>query len=105
MYGSERERILARDFPGEFRLIDAAEVFSRWMLAAGSENLLETTLADRDRIFNLGYFTWVEQQGVSLSDFKSRRDQRFWTALRDLLPAWDAMIEEFNQRTGLAVAQ
>jgi cysteine synthase len=105
MYGSERERILVRDFPGEFRLIDAAEVFSRWMLAAGSENLLETTLADRDRIFNLGYFTWVEQQGVSLSDFKSRRDQRFWTALRDLLPAWDAMIEEFNQRTGLAVAQ
>jgi cysteine synthase A len=105
MYGSERERILTRDFRGEFRSIDAAEVFSRWMLAAGPENLLETTLADRDRIFNLGYFTWVEQQGVSLSDFESRRDQRFWTVLRDLLPAWDAMIEEFNQRTGLAVAQ
>lgn len=105
MYESERERILARDFPGEFRLTDAAEVFSRWMLAAGLDNLLETTLADRNRIFNLGYFTWVEQQGVSLSDFESRRDQRFWAALRGLLPAWDAMIEEFNQRTGLAVAQ
>jgi cysteine synthase len=102
MYGSERERILARDFPEGFRLIDAAEVFSQWMLAAGPENLLETTLADRDRIFSLGYFTWVEQQGVSLSDFESRRDQQFWTDLRDLLPAWDAMIEEFNQRTGLA---
>ena len=105
MYESERERILARDFPGGFRLIDAAEVFSRWMLAAGLDNLLETTMADRNRIFNLGYFTWVEQQEVSLSDFESRRDQQFWTALRDLLPVWDAMIEEFNQRTGLAVAQ
>ncbi len=105
MYGSERERILARDFPEGFRLVDAAEVFGRWMLAVGRDNLLETTLADRDRIFNLGYFTWVEQQGVSLSDFESRRDQQFWTGLRDLLPAWDAMIEEFNQRTGLAVAE
>jgi hypothetical protein len=24
---------------------------------------------------------------------------------RDLLPAWDAMIGEFNERTGLAVAK
>jgi cysteine synthase len=105
MYGSERERILARDFPDGFRLIDAAEAFGRWMLAVGTDHLLETTLADRDRIFNLGYFTWVEQQGVPLPDFESRRDQQFWTGLRDLLPAWDAMIGEFNQRTGLAVAE
>jgi cysteine synthase len=105
MYGSERERILARDFPDGFRVIDAAEAFGRWMLAADTDHLLETTLADRDRIFNLGYYTWVEQQGVSLSNFESRRDQHFWTGLRDLLPAWDAMIEEFNQRTGPAVAE
>jgi cysteine synthase len=102
MYGSERERIAARDFPGGFEMADAAEVFGRWMLAAGTDNLLETTLADRNRIFNLGYYTWVEQQGVSLSDFEARRDQRFWVGLRDLLPAWDAMITEFNERTGLA---
>ena len=102
MYGSERERIAARDFPAGFTLADAAEVFGRWMLGAGPGDLLETTLADRNRIFNLGYYTWVEQQGVSLPDFEARRDQRFWTGLRDLLPAWDAMITEFNERTGLA---
>jgi hypothetical protein len=101
MYESERQRITARDFPAGFDARDAAEVFGRWMLAAGTSNLLETTLADRERIFNLGYFTWVEQQGVSLADFEARRDQQFWTGLRDLLPAWDAMIEEFNSRTGL----
>jgi cysteine synthase len=104
MYGSERERIAARDFPGGFGPIDAGEVFGRWMLAASTDCLLETTLADRNRIFNLGYYTWVEQQGVPLAVFESRRHQRFWTGLRDLLPAWDARIEEFNQRTGLAVA-
>ncbi len=102
MYESERQRITARDFPDGFDARDAAEVFGRWLLAAGTDNLLETTLADRERIFNLGYFTWVEQQGVSLADFQARRDQRFWTGLRDLLPAWDAMIGEFNDRTGLA---
>ena len=104
MYASERERIAARDFPGGFGPIDAGEVFARWMLGASTDHLLETTLADRNRIFNLGYYTWVEQQGVPLAVFESRRHQRFWTGLRDLLPAWDARIEEFNQRTGLAVA-
>jgi cysteine synthase len=104
MYASERERIAVRDFPRGFGPVDAGEVFGRWMLGAGTDHLLETTLADRNRIFNLGYYTWVEQQGVSLADFESRRHQRFWTGLRDLLPAWDARIEEFNQRTGLAVA-
>jgi cysteine synthase len=102
MYGSERDRIAARDFPAGFGPADAAEVFGRWMLAAGTDDLLETTLADRERIFNLGYYTWVEQQGVPLADFQARRDQRFWTGLRDLLPTWDAMIAEFNERTGLA---
>ena len=104
MYGSERERVTARDFPAGFGALDAAEVFGRWMLGLGTDDLLETTLADRTRIFNLGYYTWVEQQGVSLADFEARRDQRFWVGLRDLLPAWDAMIEEFNERTGLAAA-
>jgi cysteine synthase len=102
MYGSERERIAARDFPAGFEGAEAAGVFGRWMLGTGPDDLLETTLADRNRIFNLGYYTWVEQQGVSLADFEARRDQRFWTGLRDLLSAWDAMINEFNARTGLA---
>jgi cysteine synthase len=102
MYGSEHERITARDFPGGFGRLDAAEVFGRWMLGASTDHVLETTLTDRDRIFNLGYYTWVEQQGVSVYEFEARRDQRFWTGLRDLLPAWDAMIGEFNERTGLA---
>jgi cysteine synthase len=102
MYGSERERITARDFPAGFARAEAAEAFSRWMLGTGTDDLLETTLADRNRIFNLGYYTWVEQQGVSLPDFESRRDQGFWVGLRDLLPAWDAMIGEFNERAGLA---
>jgi cysteine synthase len=71
-------------------MADATEVFGRWMLGVGTDNLLETTQTDRNRIFNLGYYTWVEQQGVSLADFEARRDQEFWAGVRDLLPVWDA---------------
>ena len=56
---------------------------------------------DRDRIFNLGYYTWVEQQGVSLEDFEARRDQDFWRDLRRIIADWDDAIEEFNARTGV----
>jgi len=105
MYGSERQRICARDFPDGLDEPAAAEVFGRWMLAADTDNLLETTSDDRARIFNLGYYTWVEQQGVSIDDFVARRHQSFWTGLRPKLDAWDEMIDEFNARTGVTVDQ
>ena len=58
----------------------------------------QLTHVERTRIFNLGYFAWVEQQGVTLEEFNARKDQRFWRGLRELLPAWDAMIEDFNRQ-------
>ncbi|HYA43974.1 MAG TPA: pyridoxal-phosphate dependent enzyme [Acidimicrobiales bacterium] len=103
MYGSERAKVLARDFSGSFDEVTAADVFGRWMLAAGTDHLLETSTKDRERIFNLGYFTWVEQQGLSVDDFVARREASFWTALRSKLPKWDEMIEEFNARSGVGV--
>ena len=101
MYASERRRILARDFAGGFDEAAAAEVFGRWMLGADTSDLLETTSRDRERIFDLGYYTWVEQRGTSIADFVARRDPAFWTGLRSRLAAWDEMIADFNARTGL----
>jgi hypothetical protein len=63
--------------------------------------MLELTDADRRRIFNLGYYTWVEQQGIGFDEFVERRDQATWTRMRDLLPAWDEMIVEFNARAAV----
>jgi hypothetical protein len=60
--------------------------------------MMELTLRDRDRIFNLGYFTWVEQQGISLADFEARRHQHFWRGLRSHVAKWDAGIAVMNQR-------
>ena len=100
MYQSELDKITARDFPGGFDGVAAAETFGRHVLGAGEDHLLELTRTDRDRIFNLGYFTWVEQQGIPLAEFEARRDQGWWRDLRSLLPVWDEMIDEFNDRTG-----
>ena len=102
LYPSERAKALARDFGGAFDARHAETVFAEHLLGAGTEHVLRLTPTDQTRIFNLGYFTWVEQQGVSLADFTVRRDQAFWRGLRELLPAWDERIAEFNARTGLA---
>jgi cysteine synthase A len=102
LYVTERERCLATRFPRGFDEVSAAEVFAQHMLGIGDDHLLELSQHDRRRIFNLGYFTWVEQRGVSLQDFDSRRQQVFWKQLRALLPLWDNLIGEFNRRTGLA---
>ena len=100
LYGSERAKSTRKHFPGGFGEVQAAETFARHLLGADTDHLLETTARDRERIFNLGYYTWVEQQGVSAGEFETRRDQRFWKSLRELIPVWDRMIEEFNRRTG-----
>jgi hypothetical protein len=102
LYRTEREKALARHFGGRFDEAAAAATFARHVLEPASEHVLVTGEQDRRRIFNLGYYTWVEQQGVSLADFTARRDQAFWRGLRDALPAWDALIADFNGRTGLA---
>jgi cysteine synthase len=101
MYGSEVERLSAIHHPEGFDAVAAGEAFGRNILGATTDHFMELTLSDRERIFNLGYFTWVEQQGIELDEFVARRDQQFWQKLRELVPVWDAMIEEFNARTGV----
>ena len=64
----------------------------------------QNDLWERQRIFNLGYFTWVEQQGISLADFDKRRSQDFWRGLQNLVPQWDEMITAFNRDSGMAAA-
>ncbi len=102
LYVSERDKWQATRFPKGFDAISAAEVFAEHLLSPDGDHILEMTHRDRRRVFNLGYFTWVEQQGVGLEDFEKRGRQQFWLGLRDLIPAWDELIERFNRETGFA---
>jgi len=100
LYVSEKEKTLREEFPGGFDARAAAETFASAIGEAGPEDLEELDAVGRDRIFNLGYFTWVEQQGVTLEDFERRRDQAFWLGLRERFAFWDGRIEAFNRETG-----
>ncbi|MFO0652057.1 MAG: pyridoxal-phosphate dependent enzyme [Polyangiales bacterium] len=96
MYASELPRILAQRFGGTFDRAAAHAALARHLDGASTENTLELRHEDRDRIFNLGYFTWVEQQGVSLADFEARRDLAWWHRLHATTPALDEAIRAFN---------
>ncbi|HEX6918196.1 MAG TPA: pyridoxal-5'-phosphate-dependent protein subunit beta [Phycicoccus sp.] len=98
LYRSERARILERDFGGELTPLDAAEVWGEHLANVPTDATLELTERDRNRIFNLGYYTWVEQQGTPVELFERRRHQEFWRGLRTYLPLWDALITDFNAR-------
>ena len=103
MYGTELDKTTANEFAGEFDALAAAETFGRHLLGTATDHLQELDLRGRERIFNLGYYTWVEQQGVSLEDFDARRDPDFWDRLMDFVPLWDDMIDEFNAAAGSGV--
>ena len=98
MYGSELPKYEQKHFPQGFDQVSAAELYGQHLLGVRTDQMMELTLRDRDRIFNLGYFTWVEQQGISLADFEARRHQHFWRGLRGHVAKWDAGILAMNQR-------
>jgi cysteine synthase len=105
MYASELTRYLERRHnSGALTDVVAAELVGRHLMGADTEHVLEATERERTRIFNLGYFTWVEQQGIALADFDRRKQQAFWHGLHELVPQWDEMITAFNRDSGMAKA-
>ncbi len=98
LYPSSRAKTLERRFHGSFESVDAAEVFAEHLGAVDTADMIDCTVRDRNRIFNLGYYTWVEQQGTPVEVFEARRSQEFWRSLRRYLGVWDEMITEFNER-------
>jgi cysteine synthase len=99
MYGTEIEKAQASAFADGFDELAAAEVFGRYLSGIETDNMLEMSRRDRERVFNLGYYTWVEQQGVTLEDFDARRDAEFWVGLMKMVPVWDELIDAFNAQT------
>jgi cysteine synthase len=102
LYVSEAEHLLATKYPNGFTAMDAADVAARYLGSVDTDHFLELSARDKNRIFNLGYYTWVEQQNVSVADFEARRSQSFWQGVASLREQWDERIIEFNGRTGAA---
>ena len=95
LYLSELNKTI-NDFKNNFDEVVCAELYGKHFSGITTDNMLELSHMDKNRIFNLGYFTWVEQQGVSLEDFENRKNQNFWNSHCDYMLSLDNQIKEFN---------
>jgi cysteine synthase A len=96
LYPSELPRIRERLFGGHIDAGRAEAALARYLDGATIDHVRELGHEDRLRIFHLGYFTWVEQQGVSLAEFDARKSAAWWNELPAQVPEWDAAIGAFN---------
>ncbi len=100
LYGSRLQEM--RQESGEYTEINAAADFARYLHGQSTDNMIELTYADRRRVHNLKYFTWVEQQGRTYDEINAQwYDRDYWTSFQSQADAIDALIEEFNARVGL----
>ena len=85
-----------KQFSKIYDQVTCAEIFAKNFEAITVDHTLELSQIDKERIFNLGYYTWVEQQGTSLEEFESRRNQSFWDKHYKDMISLDPKIKEFN---------
>ena len=100
LYGSRLQE-MRQEF-GEYTETHAAVDFARYLLDESTDHMIELTYADRKRVHNLKYFTWVEQQGKTFGEIQAQwYDQDYWTNVQKQVPEIDALIEEFNADAGV----
>jgi cysteine synthase len=100
LYGSRLKEM--RLEYGEYSQTNAAADFARYLLGESTDNMIELTYADRKRVHNLKYFTWVEQQGKTYSEIQNQwYSPDYWSDVQKQVPEIDALIEEFNAEVGL----
>ena len=100
LYGS-RLREMQEEY-GSYRETDAAAHFSRYLLGASTDNMIELSYPDRRRVHNLKYFTWVEQQGKTYEEINAQwYDRDYWTGFQGQAQEIDQLIEAFNQEVGM----
>ena len=85
-----------KEFKGIYDENSCAEIFGQYLKGTAIDNVLELNQKEKERIFNLGYYTWVEQQGVSINDFEKRKDQKFWNDHFKNMISLDNQVIEFN---------
>jgi len=73
------------------------------MLGLKTDNLLELTYAQRKRVHNLKYYTWVEQQARKVEELNAQwyDTEGTWDAVHAQAAELDELINEFNEATGL----
>ena len=101
MYGSRIQEL--NDKHGAYSDTAAAVDHNLHMLGIRTDNLLDLTYAERKRIHNLKYYTWVEQQGKTYEEINALwyDTANTWESIHNLDKKLDDLINEFNEETGV----
>lgn len=101
MYASRVDEL--RDQYGTYSNKKAAVDHAMHMLGVRTDNMLELSYLDRKRVHNLKYYTWVEQQGKTYDEINALWYDvaGTWSAVHQQEAQLDALINEFNDATGL----
>jgi cysteine synthase len=100
MYGSRIEELNAEQ--GEYDMLSASRDYYEHLHGIRTDNLLELSYTERKRVHNLKYYTWVEQQGKTSEELDAQwYDDGYWKGVHGQAGELDALIEEFNRRSGV----
>jgi cysteine synthase A len=100
LYGSRLQEL--HEEHGEYSELDAAADYHRYLLGCSVDYVQELGYRDRQRIHNLKYFTWVEQQGKTYEEIQDQwYAPDYWSSIHGQIEEMDALIEQFNEMTGL----
>ena len=100
MYQSRIKEL--QDADGEYTPCMAAADYAEHLHGIRTDAMAELTYADRKRIHNLKYYTWVEQQGKTYEEINRQwYDEHYWTDMHAQADEIDALINNFNDEVGL----
>jgi hypothetical protein len=101
MYGSRIEEL--NEMHGEYNYTQAILDHNLHMLGIKTDNMMELGYAERKRVHNLKYYTWVEQQGKTTEELNALwyDVEGTWDAVHAQAKELDDLINEFNEATGI----
>ena len=101
MYRSRIKEL--NDMHGKYNEKEAAIDHAVHMLGLKTDNLIELTYAERKRVHNLKYYTWVEQQGMDVEDLNAQwyDTEHTWDAVHAQAKELDKLITAFNKEVGI----
>ena len=101
MYGSRVQEL--NDQFGPYTVEEARLDHHLHILNLKTDSLIELTYADRKRVHNLKYYTWVEQQGKDMHDLNALwyDTEGTWDAVHAQAKDLDELINAFNEESGV----
>lgn len=100
LYGSRLQE-LDEQF-GAYTPTTAAVNYHSNLLGQKIDWVLELSYYERQRVHNLKYYTWIEQQNRHVDELRAQwYDDDYWEKIQAMAPEMDEKIKEFNAMVGI----